>query len=257
MMLGATIGDIVGSRFEFFNHKSTDFELFTSHSNFTDDTICTVAVAEWVLGGCQDDLVPIMQKWCRRYPNPDGAYGMKFNQWIHQDHPKPYRSWGNGSAMRVSAVGWAFDDLDNVITHAYDSAVITHNHPEGIKGAQATACAIFWARTGQDKAFIRDNITQLFDYDLSQTCDDIREDYRFNESCQGTVPPAIIAFLDSDSFEHAIRLAVSLGGDSDTLTAITGSIAEAYYRDIPPEMVANALAILPEEMQTILAQINR
>lgn len=255
MMLGAAIGDIVGSRFEFVNYKDVDFELFNFESEYTDDTICTTAVAEWVQKGCGDDLVAIMQKWCRRYASPCGAYGGRFAIWIHSEFPEPYQSWGNGSAMRVSAVGWAFDTLEETLHHAKRSAEITHNHPEGIRGAQAVAAAIFWARVGESKDFIRQQISQQFGYDLTETCDEIRRYYSYTESCQGTVPPAIIAFLESHDFEHAIRLAVSLGGDTDTLAAITGSIAEAFYRDIPPIIVESALAILPENIKEVLLAI--
>lgn len=224
-MLGAVIGDIAGSRFEFDNYRHTDFDIFSPDSDFTDDTICTVAIADWVLQGCNDNLASILQGWCRAYPCPKGAYGGRFSQWIEWKDPEPYNSWGNGSAMRVSAVGWAFATLEETLHFAEQSAIITHNHPEGIKGAQAVAAAIFWARTGIVKAQIKENITRQFSYDLSQSCDQIRPHYHFNESCQETVPQAITAFLESDDFEHAIRLAVSLGGDSDTLAAITGSIA--------------------------------
>ena len=227
-MLGAVIGDIAGSRFEFDNYRHTDFDIFSPDSDFTDDTICTVAIADWVLQGCNDNLASILQDWCRAYPCPKGAYGGRFSQWIEWKDPEPYNSWGNGSAMRVSAVGWAFATLEETLHFAEQSAIVTHNHPEGIKGAQAVAAAIFWARTGIGKAQIKENITRQFGYDLSQSCDQIRPHYHFNESCQETVPQAITAFLESDDFEHAIRLAVSLGGDSDTLAAITGSIAEAY-----------------------------
>lgn len=227
-MLGAVIGDIAGSRFEFDNYRHTDFDIFSPDSDFTDDTICTGAIADWVLQGCNDNLASILQGWCRAYPYPKGAYGGRFSQWIEWKDPEPYNSWGNGSAMRVSAVGWAFASLEETLHFAEQSAIVTHNHPEGIKGAQAVAAAIFWARTGIGKAQIKENITRQFGYDLSQSCDQIRPHYHFNESCQETVPQAITAFLESDDFEHAIRLAVSLGGDSDTLAAITGSIAEAY-----------------------------
>lgn len=254
-MLGAAIGDIIGSRFEFYNYKSTHFELFTEQNHFTDDTICTVAIAEWVIGGCRGDLNTILQKWCRRYPHPMGAYGARFNEWIWSNQPQPYHSYGNGSAMRVSAIAWVYDRLTDVLNLAHDSAAITHNHPEGIKGAQATAATIFWARTGESKPFIRDNIQDYFGYDLSLTCDEIRPNYDFDESCQGTVPQAITAFLESDGFEDAIRLAVSLGGDSDTLTAITGSMAEAYYRGIPHHILTPTLRILPEEITEMLLKI--
>ena len=243
MMLGAVIGDIAGSRFEFDNYRHTDFDIFSPDSNFTDDTICTVAIADWVLQGCSDNLASILQGWCRAYPCPKGAYGGRFSQWIEWKDPEPYNSWGNGSAMRVSAVGWAFATLEETLHFSEQSAIVTHNHPEGIKGAQAVAAAIFWARTGIGKAQIKENITRQFGYDLSQSCDQIRPYYHFNESCQETVLQAITAFLESDDFEHAIRLAVSLGGDSDTLAAITGSIAEAYH-GIPTAMREHALAIL-------------
>lgn len=243
-MLGAVIGDIAGSRFEFDNYRHTDFDIFSPDSDFTDDTICTVAIADWVLQGCNDHLASILQGWCRAYPCPKGAYGGRFSQWIEWKDPEPYNSWGNGSAMRVSAVGWAFATLEETLHFAEQSAAVTHNHPEGIKGAQAVAAAIFWARTSMGKAQIKENITRQFGYDLSQSCDQIRPHYHFNESCQETVPQAVTAFLESDDFEHAIRLAVSLGGDSDTLAAITGSIAEAYY-GIPASMREHALAILP------------
>lgn len=224
-MLGAVIGDIAGSRFEFDNYRHTDFDIFSPDSDFTDDTICTVAIADWVLQGCNNNLASILQGWCRAYPCPKGAYGGRFSQWIEWKDPEPYNSWGNGSAMRVSAVGWAFATLEETLHFAEQSATVTHNHLEGIKGAQAVAAAIFWARTGMGKAQIKENITRQFGYNLSQSCDQIRPHYHFNESCQETVPQAITAFLESDDFEHAIRLAVSLGGDSDTLAAITGSIA--------------------------------
>ena len=225
-MLGAVIGDIAGSRFEFDNYRHTDFDIFSPDSDFTDDTICTVAIADWVLQGCNDNLASILQGWCRADPCPKGAYGGRFSQWIEWKDPEPYNSWGNGSAMRVSAVGWAFATLEETLHFAEQSAIVTHNHLEGIKGAQAVAAAIFWARTGMGKAQIKENITRQFGYNLSQSCDQIRPHYHFNESCQETVPQAVTAFLKSDDFEHAIRLAVSLGGDSDTLAAITGSIAE-------------------------------
>lgn len=251
-MLGAVIGDIAGSRFEFDNYRHTDFDIFSPDSDFTDDTICTVAIADWVLQGCNDNLASILQGWCRAYPCPKGAYGGRFSQWIEWKDPEPYNSWGNGSAMRVSAVGWAFATLEETLHFAEQSAIVTHNHPEGIKGAQAVAAAIFWARTGIGKAQIKENITRQFGYYLSQSCDQIRPHYHFNESCQETVPQAITAFLESDDFEHAIRLAVSLGGDSDTLAAITGSIAEAYY-GIPTAMREHALAILPRRIvETLL-----
>lgn len=254
-MLGAAIGDIIGSRFEFANHKHTEFPLFSPECGFTDDTVCTAAVAEWVQAGCHEDLTAVMRAWCRRYPNPRGSYGASFKKWIAQENPRPYGSWGNGSAMRVSAVGWSFDTLDETLQYARISAEISHNHPEGIKGAQAVAAAIFWARTGKNKVFIRQTVADRFDYDLTRSCDEIRPVYTFDSSCAGSVPQAITAFLESSSFEHAVRLAVSLGGDSDTLAAIAGSIAEAYYRHIPEAIKRQALAILPNDIAEVLLRI--
>ena len=252
-MLGAAIGDIAGSRFEFDNHRDTDFELFHPDSDFTDDTVCTTAVTDWVQQGCGDDLASILRDWYAAYSSPKGAYGGRFLQWLKSGDPQPYNSWGNGSAMRVSAVVWAFGTLEETLYFAEQSAAVTHNHPEGIKGAQAVAAAIFWARNGISKAQIQENITRQFGYRLNQSCDQIRLHYRFNESCQETVPQAITAFLESSGFEHAVRLAVSLGGDSDTLAAITGSIAEACY-GIPAAMRERALAILPRRIaETLLA----
>lgn len=254
-MLGAAIGDIVGSPFETDNYLRTDFPLFENGAGFTDDTVCTAAVADWVNQGCRGDLAQILQNWCRRYPNPKGAYGSRFREWIWQEPPQPYYSWGNGSAMRVSAVGWAFDNLEDTLHYAAQSAAVTHNHPEGIKGAQAVAVAIFWARTGRNKDFIRTQTTAVFGYGLDQTCDEIRRNSRFDTSCMTTVPEALIAFLESENFEHAIRLAVSLGGDSDTLAAMAGSIAEAYYRDIPAEIVAETMRILPQDIAEVLLKV--
>ncbi|WP_208605810.1 MULTISPECIES: ADP-ribosylglycohydrolase family protein [Rodentibacter] len=210
-------------------------------------------MADWVQQGCQDNLVEIMRHWCQKYPY--AGYGGMFDKWISKKvNPQPYNSWGNGSAMRVSPVGWAFDTIEETLEYAKRSAEITHNHPEGIKGAQATAAAIFLARTTKDKGKIKRYIEETFGYDLSQTCDEIRPTYKFNESCQGTVPQAIVAFLESENFEHAIRLAVSLGGDSDTLAAITGSIAEAFYGEIPNEIIKQILPKLPREFLAILAR---
>lgn len=254
MLLGAAIGDIVGSRFEFDNYRATDFALFTAASTFTDDTICTVAVAEWLQQGGKDDLAAYMRYWCRKY---DSSYGGMFRAWLASNNPQPYNSYGNGAAMRVSPVAWHCATLAETLAYAAKSAAITHNHPEGIKGAQAAAAAIFWARHGADKAFIKSSISKEYGYDLSATCDAIRPHYRFNETCQDTVPQAIIAFLESRDFEDAIRLAVSLGGDSDTLAAITGSIAEAYYPNIPAGIRQEALARLPADMLAVLGKTGR
>ena len=253
-MLGAILGDIVGSPFEFDhnNYKHKDFALLSEKSHFTDDTVMTVAVARGLIAGqgdAQKTLAEVqheMQYWGRKYP--DAGYGGMFGQWLRAEHPQPYGSFGNGSAMRVAAAGWLFDTLDKTLEMAKVTAEVTHNHPEGIKGAQAMAAAIFLARTGHSKPEIRQYVEQTFGYDLSRTCDEIRPYYHHVETCQQTVPEAIIAFLESNSFEDALRNAVSLGGDSDTLACITGGIAEAFY-GMPPELRQETLKRLPEEMQ--------
>ena len=250
-MTGAIAGDIIGSVYEFDNIKTTDFPLFTNESDYTDDTIMTVAVADWLLNG--GDLAKVMQRYGREYPYPTGGYGGRFSGWLREKDPQPYNSWGNGSAMRVSAVGWMFDSLEKTLEVAKETAVVTHNHPEGIKGAQATAAAIYLARTGKSKQDIKQYIETTFSYDLGRTCDEIRPFYRFNESCQGTVPEAIIAFLDSSDFENAIRLAVSLGGDSDTLAWITGGIAEAFY-GIPEDIEKQVSDKLPGTFQKVIKE---
>lgn len=255
-MLGAIIGDIVGSPFEFDhnNIKTKIFPMFSNRSYVTDDTIMSLAVAEGIINAWnnenyKDELIKSMQKLGIMYPN--AGYGARFNNWIYEKEPKPYNSFGNGSAMRVSSVAWLFNSLDDVLKYARISAEVTHNHPEGIKGAQATAAAIFFARQGADKKIIRNYISDNFEYNLNRTCDEIRPYYHHVESCQETVPEAIIAFLEGNDFEDCIRNAVSLGGDSDTLTAITGSIAEAYY-GIPEEIIKQALFYLDDEQRKIL-----
>ena len=253
-MLGAILGDMVGSPFEFDrnNHKSKDFPLLSEKSHFTDDTVMTVAVARGLMAGQGDaqktfaEVQHEMQYWGRKYP--DAGYGGMFGRWLRAEHPQPYGSFGNGSAMRVAAAGWLFDTLDKTLEMAKVTAEVTHNHPEGIKGAQATAAAIFLVRTGHSKPEIRQYVEQTFGYDLRRTCDEIRPGYRHVETCQQTVPEAIIAFLESTGFEDALRNAVSLGGDSDTLACITGGIAEAFY-GMPQELRAETLKRLPEEMR--------
>lgn len=252
-MVGAIAGDIIGSVYEFDNIKTTVFPLFTRGSSYTDDTIMTVAIADWLLHG--GDLVQVMLRYGREYPCPMGGYGGRFGQWLCETNPQPYNSWGNGSAMRVSAVGWMFDSLEKTLEVAKETAVVTHNHIEGIKGAQATAAAIYLARIGKSKPEIRQYIQATFSYDLNRTCDEIRPDYFFDESCQGTVPEAIIAFLDSTDFENAIRLAVSLGGDSDTLACITGGIAEAYY-GIPDDFAEEILRRLPAAFVRVIEELH-
>lgn len=265
-MLGALIGDTIGSVYEFHNIKTTEFPLFSTKSTFTDDSVMTMAVAEWLLKGKErtmDDLEEAMVSLARRFPNR--GYGGGFYRWLFFPNElrsydgqrsdglrHPYGSFGNGSAMRVSAVGWFFDTLEETEFWAKKSAEITHNHPEGIKGAQATAAAIYMARTGSTKEDIREYIVSRYGYDLSRTCDEIRPTYRFNETCQETVPQAIVAFLESTDFESCIRLGVSLGGDTDTLCAIAGAIAEAFYGSIPEQIVKHEWELLPEVFHVIL-----
>lgn len=249
-MLGAIVGDIVGSIYEFNNHRSKDFALFGNGCDYTDDTVLTVAVAECILNN--GDYAEYIKDYARKFPAR--GYGGMFAQWIRSDDMEAYNSWGNGSAMRVSAVGFAFDDLQSVISEAKRSAEVTHNHPEGIKGAQATAVAIYMARKGQSKEQIKAAIAKSFGYDLDRTLDEIRPVYQFNESCQETVPEAIIAFLESTDFEDAIRNGISLGGDSDTLTCITGGIAEAFYGGVPKDIADKALSYLPKEMREVIEE---
>ena len=250
-LCGAIAGDIIGSRYEFFPHKDTNFPLFhNEYSDYTDDTVLTIANADWLISS--NCLLGIMQDYGKRYPT--AGYGGMFKRWLREEAPKPYNSWGNGSAMRVSPVGWAFDTLEETLEAAKQSAEITHNHPEGIKGAQATAACIFLARTGNSKEEIKEYIEKTFGYNLSRTCDEIRPTYQFDGSCQGTVPESIIAFLDSTDFESAIRLTVSLGGDADTMGAITGSIAEAYYGGVPEHIRKEVLKRLPNEFIDVMSK---
>ena len=251
-LLGAIAGDIIGSRFEFHPHKSTEFELFAPNCKFTDDSVLTLAVADAITSG--RSYVECIQAYALKYPGR--GYGGYFSRWIHTPNPQPYHSYGNGSAMRVSAVGWAFNNLEEVLLQAEASAAVTHNHPEGIKGAQAVALAIFRARTGASKGEIHQEISQRFGYDLTSTLDAIRPAYRFDETCQKTVPQAILAFLESEDFEDAIRKAVSLGGDADTLAAITGSIAEAYYQEVPAEIAQEVKSRLSRELWEVIERFN-
>jgi ADP-ribosyl-[dinitrogen reductase] hydrolase len=249
MLLGAIAGDVIGSVYEQNRIKQMDFPLFFSRlSRFTDDTVMTVANAEWLLTG--DDLVTVMRYYGNRYPN--AGYGHAFHDWLVAEHPEPYHSWGNGSAMRVSPVGWAFDTLEATLAAAKQSAEVTHNHPEGIKGAQATAACVFLARKGQSKAEMKEYIESTFGYDLHRTCDEIRPDYDFHISCQQSVPESIIAFLESTDYENAIRLAISLGGDADTMGAIAGGIAEAYYGGVPDDIKTEVIKRLPAEMTSVM-----
>ena len=253
-MLGAILGDIVGSPYEFDhnNYKHKDFPLLSEKAHFTDDTVMTIAVARGLIAGQGDPQKTFgetqheMRYWGEKYPH--AGYGGMFRRWLRAENPKPYGSFGNGSAMRVSAVGWLFDTLDKTLEMAKVTAEVTHNHPEGIKGAQAAAAAIFLARAGHSKLEIKQYVEQTFGYDLSRTCDEIRPHYHHVETCQETVPEAIIAFLESVSFEDALRNAVSLGGDSDTLACIAGGIAEAFY-GVPQELREETLKRLPEDIR--------
>ena len=253
-MLGAILGDMVGSPYEFDrnNYKHKDFPLLSENSHFTDDTVITLAVALGLIAGQGDaqktfaEVQHEMRRLGKAYP--DAGYGGMFRRWLRAEHPQPYGSFGNGSAMRAAAAGWLFDTLDKTLEIAKVTAEVTHNHPEGIKGAQATAAAIFLARTGHSKPEIKRYVEQTFGYDLSRTCDEIRPHYRHVETCQQTVPEAIIAFLESTGFEDALRNAVSLGGDSDTLACITGGIAEAFY-GMPQELRDETLKRLPEDIR--------
>lgn len=261
-MYGAILGDIIGSPFEFDRgDKTKDFKLFSRRSHFTDDSVMTLAVCEALLKVGQDvtvkeiedAVISSMQSWGRRYPH--AGYGGYFRRWLTARHPEPYNSYGNGSAMRVSAVGWLYDSLEKTRTVAKATANVTHNHPEGIKGAEATASAIFMARNGSSKEEIKKYIENEFHYDLNRTLNEIRPGYHMDETCQKTVPEAIIAFLEAKDFEDAIRNAVSLGGDTDTLGAITGSIAEAYY-GIPEWLITECRKRINKDMRIILDDFN-
>jgi ADP-ribosylglycohydrolase len=247
-MLGAIAGDIIGSVYEHHPIKTEAFPLFSAGCRFTDDTVMTVAVAHAILKGVE--YAAAMKDFGRKYP--DAGYGGSFIRWIFDDALQPYNSWGNGAAMRVSPIGLAFDSVERVLREAKLSAEVSHNHPEGIKGAQASALAVFLARRGTGKEAIRHEITERFGYDLSRTITEVRPRYRFDVSCQGSVPEAIIAFLDSRDYEDAVRKAVSLGGDSDTLACIAGGIAAAFYKEIPPDIAATARMLLPEEFLAII-----
>ncbi len=247
-MLGAIVGDMVGSIYEHRNHRSVEFPFFGAGCTYTDDTILTVALADAIMQG--GDYIDFLKSYARKYPSPMGGYGTRFSGWAFSNDRKPYNSLGNGSAMRTSPVGFAFQSLETVLAAAEKYSAVTHNHPEGIKGAQATAASIFLARQGKSKQEIRAYISEQFGYNLERTCDQIRRVYQYNELCSETVPEAIIAFLDSNDFEHAIRLAISLGGDSDTLACITGGIAEAYY-GIPRWIEEEALGKLDNFLRKI------
>ncbi|HSM57958.1 MAG TPA: ADP-ribosylglycohydrolase family protein [Candidatus Sulfomarinibacteraceae bacterium] len=251
-MLGAIAGDVIGSVYEARPIKRTDFPLFGRGNRFTDDTVLTVAVAYAILES--EDYGAALKRFARRYPN--AGYGGSFIKWIFEPEVRPYNSWGNGSAMRVSPVGFAFDDENTVLRQARRSAEVSHNHPEGIKGAQATAQAVLLARQGAGRQEIREALSDRFGYDLQRTVAQIRPHYRFDVSCQGSVPEAIIAFLDSEDYEHAVRLAISLGGDADTQACIAGAIAHAYYREVPAHIAAPVQERLPEDLLAVVQRFN-
>jgi ADP-ribosylglycohydrolase len=246
-MIGAIAGDIIGSVYEWDNIKTTDFPLFSSGSFFTDDTVLTVAVADCVLHG--HDYADKFREYTGDYPGR--GYGGSFLGWASTPNSAPYNSWGNGSAMRVSPVGFAFNTLKEVTEEAKKTAEVTHNHPEGIKGAQAVAAAIFLARSGERKQEIKSYIERTFQYNLSQSLDSIRKWYEFDVSCQGSVPQAIIAFLESGDYEDAVRKAISIGGDSDTIACITGGIAQAFYGGVPVFIKKRVTEILDGKLNGI------
>jgi ADP-ribosylglycohydrolase len=252
-MIGAIAGDIIGSVYESDPIKTKDFPLFHDRAHFTDDSVLTIAVALAVME--DGDYRRWVLQIGRRYPF--AGYGGSFLRWLHSDAPRPYGSWGNGSAMRVSPVGFAFDTVGAVLREAARSAEISHNHPEGIKGAQAAALAVFLARTEHDKALIKKELTGRFGYNLDRSVDAVRPVYRFDISCQGTVPEAMIAFLDSESYEDAVRNAVSLGGDSDTLACIAGAVAEAYYGSVDAFIRNKVKECLPDDLWSIAERFCR
>ena len=251
-MLGAIAGDIIGSVYESCPIKTAFFPLFSEFSRFTDDTVLTVATADCIINN--GDFRETYQDYCNKYPK--AGYGSTFRQWAKLRDTEPYNSWGNGSAMRVCPVGFAFDSVDEVMRKAKESAGVTHNHPEGIKGAQATAVAVYLAKETKDKSLIKRKIEEMFGYDLKEPLDSIRRWYEFDISCQGTVPQAITAFLESENFEDAVRKAVSLGGDSDTIACITGGIAQAYYGEIPGVIAEYVFKLLPLEFIDIIDTFN-
>lgn len=246
-MLGAIIGDIVGSRFEFNPTNKYHFDLFTKDCDFTDDTICTVAVADAIMN--KKDFCQCVHEWCRRYPYPKGGYGGRFAMWVHSESPEPYNSFGNGAAMRVSPVSWKAESKVEALDLATKTAAISHNHPEGIKGAQTVALAIYDALHGMDVKSILEDCVQFSGYDINIQLEDVQN--KFDETCQGTVPVALWIIGQSTDFEDAIRRAVSLGADADTLGAIVGSIAESIW-GIPTDMQIEVLQYLPHEMRSVI-----
>jgi ADP-ribosylglycohydrolase len=249
-MIGIIAGDMIGSPYERYPMKNPDFSIRVA--GFTDDTVLTVAVANSILN--EVDFAESIKLFAlEHYSLP---YGRAFRRWMNAWENQPYNSWGNGSAMRVSPVGFAFDTIEDVLIQAKRSAEVSHNHPEGIKGAQATALAILLARQGADKETIRKEIEDRFNYDLQRTVEEIRPSYRFDVSCQGSVPESIIAFLDSDDYVTTVKNAISLGGDADTMACIAGGIAQAFYKIIPAAIVEEAREKLAKDLQTVVDQFN-
>lgn len=253
LILGAIAGDIIGSVYEHDNYKDMNFQLFSNNSHFTDDTILTIATMSALLDDL--DFVKAYQKYGRLFPNR--GYGSNFSSWIYSTNPQPYFSYGNGSAMRVSPIGWYYDDITKVIEFAYKSAIVTHNHLEGIKGAEAVACCVFLARKKTPKNGIKQFIEIKYGYNLSKSIEEIRPKYSMDVSCQGSVPQSIISFLESTDYESCIRLAISIGGDSDTIACIAGSIAEAYYQYIPKYIIENVINRIPRELNTVIENFSK
>lgn len=250
---GAICGDIIGSLYEWHRTKDYNFKLCTKFSRFTDDTVCSIAVADAIVSGISFENK--LQEWCRKFPN--AGYGGKFRQWILSETPMSYGSYGNGSAMRVSSVGAIATSVDDCLELAAKSANVTHSHPEGIKGAQAVALAIYYSLEGKSKDFIKEELERRFEYNLSRDYDEIQKDYRFQVSCQKSVPEAIIAFLISKDYESAVRYAVAYGGDADTQAAIAGSIAAAFYGEIPENILKECNAKLSDEMKKVVYNLDK
>lgn len=252
-MIGAIVGDIIGSVYEGVPVKTENFDFFAPGTTYTDDTILTIAIADAILH--HKDYEKMLRKYGRRYP--DAGYGKMFSQWLVSSKPEPYNSWGNGSAMRVSPIGFAFNSKIEVLEQARKSAVITHSHPEGIKGAESVALAIYLARTGYGKEEIKHETQNLFRYDLDRHLDDIRDDYKYSLAARDSVPEAILAFLQSEDYEDAIRKSISLGGDADTMACITGGIAQAYYKFVPVELISEAMEYLPDKFIGIIDDFDK
>lgn len=252
-MIGAIAGDIIGSIYEWHNTKTSDFPLFSANSRFTDDSVLTIALADAILSG--EDYIDKMHAYALRYPN--AGYGGNFASWVRAKSREPYNSFGNGAAMRISPVGFAYDTLEETLYQAQYFTALTHNHPEGIKGGCAVAAAIYLCRTGKTKPEVKAYLEETFGYNLGRTLEEIRPGYSFDVTCQGSVPEAIIAFLESEDFEDAVRKAVSLGGDSDTIACITGGIAQAYYHGVPAEIEERAYAALDKPLAEVTRRFTR